>query len=340
MVASIQTIATEAGLSKATVSRALRDHPDISLATKKRVLAIAERQGYEPNFIAKALSTKKTHTIGVILPHIRYTFFAEILHGMESVFCQSGYNILLASSHESESKELAMIKEFLAKQVDGLLISVSADTEDAERFASIERKNIPYVFFDRLAPIPSPHQVCVDYEQAYALKVAHLKERGLLDICHLATRIHCVDGRARLEAFKKAAQDHGLQLPPERILPTEGDEASGARALRELSQQDRLPDVIDTSSTMSALGVLKAARQLKIRIPGDVALCCNYVTSITDLLVPRLTGVRMSAYDMGEKAARLLLDRIDRPEEPGPTGPIQLTTELAIGESTGNRPLA
>jgi len=331
---SIQTIAQEAGLSKATVSRALRDHPDISTATKERVLAIAERQGYEPNHIAKALSTKRTQTIGVILPHIRYTFFAEILHGIEGVFSEAGYNILLASSHESASKELAMIREFAAKQVDGLLISVSAETLDAERFDLIDRKKIPYVFFDRLAPTSRACQISVNYSQLYDQKIQHLVEMGFRDVCHLAGRPRCADGVARLAAFKQAAAKYDLCIKPERILMTDGDEASGSRALRELHEQGRLPEVIDTSSTISALGVLKAARQLQLRIPEDLALCANYVTPITDLLLPRLTGVRMSAYDMGEKAARMLLDLINDRDGKLWSQHVQLATELVVGEST------
>ncbi len=334
MTVRIKDIADELGISKTTVSRALRDHPDLRKATKQLVLEKAKTMGYEPNYIAKALSTKQTFTIGVILPHIRHTFFAEAINGIEDVLRAKGYSLLMASSNEDADRELENLRTFISKRVDGLLISISAGTEGFQQFKMLRERGVPTVFFDRIIDDPQVSSVCVNHEEINELLVKHLYDLGARDIMHLGGPSSGIVGKRRLEAFRKAMQKFNMVFSDENLIDVNLSEKGGIEAFEQILRRPQMPDAINTSASMQALGILKAAKDNGIRIPHDVKLTGYHVTPITEMVSPRITGVSFSIYDMGRKAAQLLLEQITHSDDPSEPQRIFINTSLEIRESS------
>jgi LacI family transcriptional regulator len=333
MAVSINDIAKALNISKSTVSRALRDHPDLKKSTKQLVMAKAQELGYEPNSIAKALSTRQTFVIGVILPHIRHTFFAEALNGIEDYLREKGFSLLIASSNEDDEQELQNIKNLISKRVDGMLISISSRTDDRKRFELIEKQKIPFVFFDRIIDQTSVPAVTVDHNEINRLILSHLKELGANDIVHLSGHLQGIVGKRRLEAFKKAAMAVGLDISDNKIINGNLSENAGIRGLKSIQSHGSLPDAISTSASMQALGIMQEARQNQIHIPDDLLLTGYHVTPVTELVYPRITGVQFSIYDMGYKAAQLLLEQITNSSAVEPET-IHIPVKLLIRESS------
>jgi DNA-binding LacI/PurR family transcriptional regulator len=336
MPVGIKDIAKKLNISKTTVSRALRDHPDIKRDTKQMVLAAAEQLGYQPNYIARALSTRQTFTVGLILPHIRHTFFTEALHGIENVFYEAGYSILIAPSNERASRELENIKTLISKKVDGFLISVSSETDDIDRFSYIEKHKIPVVFFDRKVPGINAPTVGVDDVDIYNKIVSHLQSLSCRRIAYLTGPIKGFAGRTRLEGFKHALKRYGLPFKKELVIEGSFDnERYGEFCLMKLLERGSLPDAVVTAGSMQAIGLIKAAREKGIKIPDDLKVSGHLVTPLTELIEPRITAVKFPISDMGAKAAQLLLEKIvegqNSAEHPKH---IIMDTELLIREST------
>src|SRR5688572_6759818 len=159
---TIKDIARELGISPSTVSRALKDHPDISPETKKAVNELAEKLNYQPNIVALSLRQSKTNTIGVIIPEIVHFFFSTVISGIEDVAYSAGYNIIITQSNESLAREKSDLKALFNSRVDGMLMSISRETVDFEHIENILSKGMPIVFFDRIYDTPGSSKVVVD----------------------------------------------------------------------------------------------------------------------------------------------------------------------------------
>jgi LacI family transcriptional regulator len=163
---TIKDIARELGISPSTVSRALKDHPDISVATKKAVNELAEKLNYQPNIVALNLRQRKTNTIGVIIPEIVHFFFSTVISGIEDVAYTAGYNVILAQSNESYQREMTDMKALFNSRVDGMLLSVSRETVNFDHIESIISKGVPIVFYDRMYNSPTSSKVWLMIIQA------------------------------------------------------------------------------------------------------------------------------------------------------------------------------
>ena len=175
---TIKDIARELGISPSTVSRALKDHPDISKDTKKAVNELAEKLNYQPNTVALNLRTRKTNTIGVIIPELVHFFFSTVISGIEDVATKAGYSVILAQSSESLGKEKANLKTLYNSRVDGMLMSISMETDNFDHIESILAKGMPIVFYDRMYPTDKTSKVIVDDYVGAQEAVNHLIEQG------------------------------------------------------------------------------------------------------------------------------------------------------------------
>jgi len=311
---NIQVIADKLRISKSTVSRALRNHPDISQATKDKVMQMAENLGYEPNLVAQALTTKKTYTIGVVIPHIGHSFFSEALQGIGEVLHEAGYHFLIAASNEDTEREHLNIKNLLAKRVDGLIISVASDTINKDRFQNLIDKKIPFVFFDRKISGLRVSSVSIPYDKIYKEKINYMLKGGIKRIAYIDGNKESFYSKQKLNAFQQAISAYADHFEPIEFIQATPDIDGGVKAFEQLMQKG-LPQLIDASASMQAMGILKAAQQHNINVPGDLEIFGNYITPITELLNPRISGAQFSIEEMGKKAAQLLLEHLNQEEK-------------------------
>lgn len=331
---TINDIAGQLGLSPSTVSRALRDHPDISDKTKSRVLALASETNYQPNLIAQSLQTKRSNNIGVIVPEIRNTFFSTVISGIEEVAYEAGYTIMVCQSNDTYEREVINTRALAANRVAGMLVSSSQNTTNFDHFRMVMQQGIPLVLFDRIAEELEVSKVIVDdFEGAYGA-VSYLIKTGRRRIAHLAGATSLYVSRKRREGYEAALRDHGLPLRPEYVLSGGYHEEDGRIGMQRLLALPERPDAVFTINDPVAIGAFLHLREQGLAVPGDVALIGFSNNPNTALITPRLTTVDQPAFTIGRQAASLLMKAFDPSTGPLPIETIILKTELIIREST------
>ena len=215
---TIKDIARKLNISPSTVSRALRNHPDISAETKNNVATLVEELDYHPNLIAASLQKRKTNTIGIIVPEIRHDFFSTVISGIEDVSYQADYTIMVCQSNEDSDKESKIIKALVSNRVDGLMISISQNTLDPAPFLSLKRQNVPFVFFDRIFDDINVSKVIVNDFESAEQAVEHLILRGYKRIAHLAGPEYISISKDRLQGYKSTLKKHGIPYQEELVI--------------------------------------------------------------------------------------------------------------------------
>jgi LacI family transcriptional regulator len=309
---TIKDIARELGISPSTVSRALKDHPDISAETKKAVNELADRLNYQPNIVALSLRQKKTNTIGVIIPEIVNTFFSTVISGIEDVAYEAGYNVILAQSNESYQREVTDMKALFNSRVDGMLLSLSRETTNFDHIESIISKGVPIVLYDRFYSNPNMSKVIVDDYIGAKEAVLHLIEQGCKRIAHLEGAPNLIISKDRLRGYQDALSESNLEIRDNYtiVCPNNSFE-EGQRAAQKLLTLPHPPDAIFASNDPMAMGAILAIKEKGLTIPEDVAVVgfSNYFfAQITD---PSLTSVDQPGFEMGQEAARLLIRQIE-----------------------------
>ena len=209
---TIKDIAKALGLSTSTVSRALRGSYEISPETKKLVIEYAEQYNYRPNPIALSLKERRSRSIGVVVCEIANNFFSQAINGIESIAYNRGYHVIISQSHESYEREVVNVEHLASRSVDGLLVSLSSETDQIEHFRNLHEKGFPIVFFDRIAEEIETFKVVVDnYKGAYNA-TKHLIDSGYTRIAHVTSAQHLSISKERLEGYKAALADHGIAL--------------------------------------------------------------------------------------------------------------------------------
>jgi len=215
---TIKDIAKELHISPSTVSRALKDHPDISVKTKKLVNDLAKKWQYKPNALALSLRNNKSNVIGVIVPEIVHHFFSSVISGIEEVAQKEGYNVMMFQSNESYEREVKNVQALLSSRVDGVLVSVSKETEKYEHLQELRDNNVPIVFFDRVCNHLSSDNVIVDDFNGAYTAVKHLIDVGCKRIVHLSAPQKMLLGQNRLKGYRKALSDSGIALDERLII--------------------------------------------------------------------------------------------------------------------------
>jgi LacI family transcriptional regulator len=331
---TIKDIARRLKISPSTVSRALRDHPDISRATKDRILAAAAEFNYQPNLIAKSLQTRRTNTIGVIVPEIRHNFFSSAISGIEEVAYLAGYTIMVCQSSDTYQREVINTTALVANRVDGMLVSVSQETTDVAHLQAVMGQGVPLVLFDRVFEKLGASMVVVDDRRGAYGAVAHLFRQGYRRIAHITGARHLYISRERLAGYAAALRDHGLPLEQGLIVEggcQESDGRNGAASLLALSEP---PDAIFAVNDPVAIGAYIFIKRAGLKIPGDVALVGFSNNPVSALIEPPLTTVNQPAFDMGKTAAGLLLKQIEGEDKPFVPITKVLKTELIVRQST------
>jgi LacI family transcriptional regulator len=338
---TIKDIAKALGLSTSTVSRALRDSYEISPETKKLVLDYAEKINYQPNPIALSLKERKSHSIGVIVGEIANNFFSQIINGIESVAKETGYNVIISQSHESFDKESSNLQYLTSRSIDGLLVSVSAETLNFNNLKEIHRKGMPIVFFDRIVDEIETHKVIVDNFTGAYNATSHLIEMGYSNIAHICNASILSIAKERLAGYLSALKDHGMENDESLIKYCKHGGMIAQEledALKELLKNKRKPDAIFASSDKLTTGCLRILKKKKISVPNDIGLIGFSNGDLTDLLDPPLSVVRQPAFEMGQLAIRMLLQLIESKYPVTHFETKVLSTELIIRSSSKLQP--
>lgn len=308
---TIQDLAKELNLTAATVSRALNNHPRISDKTKKAVWQLAEKVNYKRNQLASSLRSGRSFTIGVIIPSAEINFFGSVVHGIESIANTYGYNILIYQSNESPVYEVKATETFISAKVDGILASIAKETFDFSHYLEIRRRNIPLVFFDRSKDsLNIPSVVIDDYKGAF-IATEHLIKQGYKRIAHISGQQHLKIFKDRLDGYKAALEEYGIKLEQELIFNGNVSIDAGKEAMSYFFKLPAPPDAIFAVEDFTALGVIKSAKERKIKIPDDLGVIgfCN--EAFCEHITPSLSSVDQQTVQMGKEAFTLLLELIN-----------------------------
>ncbi len=331
---TIYDLAAKLKVSVATVSRALRDDPVVSLKTRKKVFALAEQYGYQANHFARSLRNKQTHTIGVIVPRLNSYFMATVIAGIEQAANQAGYNLLISQSSESPEKEKAIVNTMFHNRVDGLLVSLAYQNGSLEHLAKFTKKNIPVVFFDRAQGADQYTSVQINNRQAGYEATRHLLSRGKRNIFHITVSTMHSLYRQRYEGYVQALREFGLAPDPDLIFLSDLSQESGFEAARHILSMSKRPDGIFVANDNCAVGCLVSLQQKGIRIPEDIAVVGFNDDPVCKIVSPNLTTIHYPGHLMGEQAARHLIHHLNGSADIALTQSILLRSDLVVRQST------
>ena len=325
-------IAERLDITKVSVSKALRDHPDISEETRELVKKTAAEMGYMPNLVARSLSSQRSYTLGVVVPKIAHTFFASVIDAIQARATEEDYGIVLAVSNENASLERQHIERLMSMRVDGLLVSVSQQTPDLEVYEHVKRMNIPLVFFDRRIEELDFSSVTVDDWGGAFQAVEYAVEHGYTRIAHIAGAEEAAIGRQRRAGYEAAMEKHGLPLHEPWIIPGGFDEWHGYNACVQLLEQDERPEVIFTVTYPVGLGVRGALREHAPELLDEIEIIDFGDGGLNEFYVYPHVCVSQPTGKMGEAAVEMLLEQIDADGRPEPQHRV-LQTEIVTPES-------
>lgn len=329
--ATLQDIAIKLGLSTSTVSRALNDHPDINAETKNLVRNAAKELNYQPNILAKGLKGDKMATIGVIVPEIKHDFFSSAISGIEQVAYQSGFIILVCQSNESSEREVINTKTLLYNRVAGIIASISQDTNSTGHFQHVIERNIPLVFFDRVPDEIKAHKVVIDDMKSSYDAVNFLIQKGYNKIAHFAGPPLLGICKNRLVGYKNALLDSGKEVNNNLIVYGGLHEQDGYNAMDLLIKNNLLPDSIFAVNDPVAIGAFQRIKEANLKIPEDIGIVGFSNNKIASIVEPPLTTINQPSFEMGKRAAKIIIDMIEN----GLTEPITeiMETELVVRNS-------
>ena len=303
-------IAKELNISRVTVSKALRDHPDISGEMKKKIFEVASKMGYVPNLIARQLNAGRTNTIGIVVPDLENSFFSFIVDSMIDYATVHNYHTILTVSREKQSMEKQNIENLIGMRVDGLLVCLSQETTSREVFKVVEKMKIPLVFFDRAFESMKFSSVVFNDKPAVVNSLNRIIKEGYTRIGTFAGYPATNIGKQRLEGFIEALSKNRIPVRREWISEGGFELTDGYESFKKLNLSGNLPELIFAVNDRVALGAYKAAKEAGLRIPDDIGIFGCGFSEITDFFDPQLTVINQDPRKMGFEACKLLIDEI------------------------------
>lgn len=331
---TIHDIAKALELTASTVSRALNDHPKISIETKEIVRKKAKELNYTANTLAASLRTGKAKTIGLIVPRINRFFISNTISGIESVTNKAGYNIIICQSEENLQKEEQNIITLINSRVDGIMIAISFETATSKHIEKARKSGIPIVQFDRIREDVPVSNVLNDNEMASYLAVTHLLEQGYTSIAHFAGPLHINIYRQRLAGYKKALKEHNIIFDESLVFENVLDKEKGYQTTCQIINNQLNVDAIFSSSDYSALGALLAAKQLQVNVPQQLGIVGFANEPFTEFVSPSLTSINQFAEEMGATVAKTIIDQIENHNEELVPKSISIVPKLIVRESS------
>ncbi len=309
----MKDIAAQLGVSVATVSRALKNSPNISKKRREMIQQYAREHNYYPNVIAEQLRhsrQKPSQIIGVILPEIVHFYFASILSGIEEKAKERGYRIMVAQSRESYEREVEICESFMKNKVCGIIVSQAKDTEHYEHFKKLVDNGIPLVFYDRICPALNASRVVVDDYQGTYKAVSYMIETGCKRLAFFGANMNMEISKNRLNGFKDALYHHGLQPDDELIKQCDTREAAELETPKLLKMKNR-PDGFFAINDETAIGIMYTAKQLGFSVPDEVSVCGFTDSERAISCEPKLTTVKQNGIEVGSQATDVLIDTVE-----------------------------
>lgn len=337
---TIADIARKLNKTSATVSRALNNHPAISDKTKKNVLRVAEQMNYRRNTVASSLRLGQTGLIGVIIPSAEINFFGSVVHGIESVANENGYNVLIYQSNESWEHEQKGIETFLNARVDGIMVSMAKEVNDFKHFLNVKKANVPIVFFDRANDELGIDSVLIDDYQGAFIATQHLIDQGYKRIAHICGPQHISIFKKRLDGYKAALKANHIKFDKNLLVKGDVSINAGRKAIQQLLKLVDPPDAVFAVEDFTALGAIKELKQNNIAIPKDFGVIGFANEGFGEHITPSLSTIDQQTVKMGKEAFALMLTLIEnRKNKTGEMKQIVLPPIAIFRESSSRKNL-
>jgi LacI family transcriptional regulator len=332
---TLADIARKLGVSTVTVSKALRGHPDISEETVRKIKKLAREMGYTPNRIASSLSSRKSNTIGVIIPKVAHFFFSSVIEAMYDYAFESGYEIILTVSQENAAREARHLRSLLSMRVDGLIISVTEQTKDTSIFADVKATGVPLIFMDRVLDLDGFSKVVVEDRGGAFAATEQAINVGYRRIAHLGGYQHTSIGRERYRGFAEAMAMRDVPINPQWVKFGGFSEEDGYNGFMQIYGGAEKPEFVFAATFPISLGVYRAAERLHLRIPDDIDIIGFGNSGFNKFLSPPLTYVDQPARELGRKALEVCLEHIRRGQKVQPATITLPTTLVMAGTGIG-----
>ncbi|MDB5203407.1 MAG: LacI family transcriptional regulator [Ferruginibacter sp.] len=330
--ATIKDIARHLNISISTVSRAMRNAPDVNPDTRRAVMALSEELSYQPNKLALSLQQKQTHNIGVIVPNLDYVL-ACMIRGIDEVALEAGYTVMVCQSNESFGREMVNTRRLLDSLVDGFIISVSSETKVFDHFKKIQEKQMPMVVFDRVTPQLIAPSVRLDNEDGGFQATEHLIEQGYKRIAILAGPKNLGISNSRLDGYLAALKKYKIMPVEDLIVHCDFNREYAYLATQELLSMKKRPDAIFTISDRMAIGAMLAIKEKGLKMPQDIGLVGFNNEPVVSLVTPGISSVEQPAFELGKMAAKLFIETMHNNDDMSAVEEV-LKPKLIIRESS------
>jgi LacI family transcriptional regulator len=331
---TIYDIAKKLEISSATVSRGLKNHPAINKNTRKKIQDVARSLGYRHNNFASSLRKQKTNTIGLIVHELNSNFITSVLAGIEKVATEAGYDLIIAHSSESFEKETANALNLFHKRVDGVIASLAFDTEGLDHYQPFADRSIPVIFFDRVEEKSDTTKVIIDNYSCGFQATQHLIDQGCKRIVLVTANLKRNVYAQRYKGYKDALYDSNIPFNEDYVLIKDLSEQCGVEAAMEILQMRPLPDAAFITNDFSAAVCMQTLKEHGVNIPDDIAIVGFNNDAIGKIVAPQLTTIDYPGIEMGEIAARNLINHLKGISNIQHTQTIVVRSGLVIRESS------
>lgn len=334
---TLKEIATTLGISITTVSKALKNYPDVSLKTKNAVTELAQKLHYTPNSFAVNLRTKESKTIGLIIPEVMHHFFSNIINTIIDEAEKNGYLVIILQSNETLELEKKQVELLINKRVDGILISLSNESNYDEHLKEIVNRGIPLVMFDKISKLAKCSKVIIDDQKAAFNAVQHLIDKGCKKIAHIRGPVNPQNAIDRYIGYKKALEKNNITFDPKLVYTCEKVSfGEGYEFAKQILTDHPDIDGIFVITDLVAVGVLSYFNEIGIKVPEQIAVIGFSNWFISQVFTPKLSTVDQPSHEMGVSAFNLLLEEMNCHKEKIAFTPktIELDTNIIIREST------
>jgi LacI family transcriptional regulator len=331
---TIYDIARKLNISPATVSRGLQDHPAISKKTKKRIVDMVDEMGYRSNHFARNLRQQQTNSIGVIVHELNSNFITSVLAGIEKVTTEAGYDLIIAHSSESSVKEAANARNLFHKRVDGLIASLSFDTTSLDHYKPFVEKGVPVIFFDRVEQDGSNTVVIIDNMRCGYVATEHLIDQGCKRIVHVTSSLKRNVYSQRYKGYRDALYDRKMAFDENMLIVGDLSEQAGVDAALKMMKMKPMPDGAFITNDFVAAVCIRTLKEYGVSVPDDIAIVGFNNETIGKLIEPTLTTINYPGIEIGEIAARNLINHLKGVSDISQTNTIIVRSDLIIRNSS------
>jgi LacI family transcriptional regulator len=334
---TLKEIAIKLGISITTVSKALKNYPDVSEKTKNAVLEMAKSLHFTPNSFAVNLRTRESKTIGLIIPEVVHHFFSNVIKGIIAEAEKSGYLVIILQSSESKELEIKQVDLLMNKRVDGILLSLSNESNDDDHIKEIIRRDVPFVMFDKISKLINCSKVIINDQKAAFNATEHLIGKGCKRIAHIRGPVNPQNAIDRFLGYKKALEKHNILFDKSLVYTCKGSEfEEGYDFAKQIITEHNDIDGIFCVTDIVAIGAINYLNEINISIPKQIKVIGFSNWFMGQVITPKLSTIDQPGYDMGVESFNLLLEEMNCRRETKPFTPrtIELPTKVIEREST------